>query len=251
LPAAPTVPHRTYAQCLADFSTPVPETGEDWTTILEELEAKSKDAMIMQTSPRFFGWVMGASHPAGVAAEFFTAASGQMIAYPLASSANSAIETVVEGWILDLLDLPRQSSIGFVSGAAVANFTCLAAARGEVLRRAGWDADAEGLFGAPAITVLIGDDAHSTVFMALQFAGLGHKRVVRVATDNQGRMLQAALAAELAKVSGPCIVILQAGQINSGDFDPLAELVPMAQAAGAWVHVDGAFGLRARAAPSL
>ncbi len=246
-----TVPRKSYAQSLADFSAPVPESGEDWGAILEELETKSKGAMLMQTSPRFFGWVMGATHPVGVAAEFFTAASGQMAAHPGATPANSAIETVTERWILDLLDLPRQSSIGFVSGATIANFTCLVAASGEVLRRVGWDANADGLFGAPPITVLIGEDAHSTVFMALQYAGLGHRRVVRVATDSQGRMRPDAFATEIAKVKGPAIVILQAGQINTGDFDPFAEIVPMAKAAGAWVHVDGAFGLWARAAKSL
>lgn len=246
-----TVPRKSYAESLAEFSEPVPETGQDWDSILDELKARSEGAMLMQTSPRFFGWVMGATHPAGIAAEFFTAASGQMVAHPGATPANSAIEAVTERWILDLLDLPRQSSIGFVSGATIANFTCLVAASGEVLRRVGWDANADGLFGAPPITVLIGEDAHSTVFMALQYAGLGHRRVVKVATDSQGRMRPDAFAVEIAKVEGPAIVILQAGQINTGDSDPFADIVPMARKAGAWVHVDGAFGLWARAAPTL
>jgi glutamate/tyrosine decarboxylase-like PLP-dependent enzyme len=131
----------------------------------------------------------------------------------------------------------------------MANFTCLAAARGEVLRRAGWDADADGLVGAPEVRVLSGDEAHATVFSGLQMLGFGHRRVRHIAADDRGRMLPAALAAALAEAAGPTIVVLQAGQINSGAFDPADRLVPMARAAGAWVHVDGAFGLWARAAP--
>src|SRR5690606_37898111 len=142
-----------------------------------------------------------------------------------------------------------ECSVGFVTGATVANFTCLAAARGAVLSKAGWDADANGLFGAPPITVLIGAEAHATVFSALQFLGLGHDRVVRVATDDQGRMLPDAFASAIAAVEGPVIVILQAGQINTGAFDPFEAIVPLAHRHGAWVHVDGAFGLWAQAAP--
>ena len=159
----------------------------------------------------------------------------------------SAAETAAAGWLLELLDLPRESSVGFVTGATVANFVCLAAARDEVLRKAGWNADADGLFGAPPITVLIGDDAHTTVFSALQFLGLGHDRVVRVATDAQGRMQVPAFAEAMAEVKGPSVVIAQAGQINTGAFDNFAEIVPLAKKAGAWLHVDGAFGLWARA----
>lgn len=128
----------------------------------------------------------------------------------------------------------------FVTGATVANFTCLAAARGEVLRRAGWDADARGLFGAPEITVLIGDDAHTTVFSALQFLGLGHDRVLRLPTDAMGRIDPASLTGALASFGGPCIAILQAGQINTGGFDDFTRLIPTLKEKGAWVHIDGA-----------
>jgi glutamate/tyrosine decarboxylase-like PLP-dependent enzyme len=240
----PTAPTRSYAECLEDFGGPVPETGQKLQTIVEELIAKSEGGLLMPASPRFFGWVMGASHPAGVAADYLMTALGQVGAL---SSSQPAIEAVAQRWLLDLLDLPRESSIGFVTGATVANFTCLAAARGDQLRKAGWDGEKDGLFGAPPITVLIGADAHSTVFMALQYLGLGHSRVVKIATDDQGRVLASDFARKIGKVTGPAIVILQAGQINTGAFDPFAEIIPLAKKAGAWVHVDGAFGLWARA----
>ena len=137
--------------------------------------------------------------------------------------------------------------MGFVTGATVANFVCLAAARGEVLREVGWNVDANGLFGAPPITIIIGDDAHTTVFSALQFLGLGHDRVVRIPTDDQGRMQIPHFAEAIAKAKGPTIVIAQAGQINTGAFDCFADIVPLVKKAGAWLHVDGAFGLWARA----
>jgi glutamate/tyrosine decarboxylase-like PLP-dependent enzyme len=199
------------------------------------------------TGPRFFGWVIGASHPVGVAADWLTAAWGQNAGNHVASPAAAAAETVAAKWLLDLLDLPRDASVGFVTGATIASFVCLAAARGAVLRRVGWNVEADGLFGAPPIYVLIGDDAHTSVFSALQFLGLGHDRVVRIATDAQGRMLNADVAQAIAACAGPAIIVAQAGQLNTGAFDPISEIVPLARQCGAWVHVDGAFGLWARA----
>jgi glutamate/tyrosine decarboxylase-like PLP-dependent enzyme len=151
--------------------------------------------------------------------------------------------------MLDLLDLPRECSVGFVTGATVANFVCLAAARSEVLRKAGWDVEADGLFGAPPINVVIGEDAHVTVFNALQYLGLGRNRVTRVAADEMGRMKAGAFAAAIRAASGPTIAVAQAGHVNTGGFDPFAELVPIARERDAWLHVDGAFGLWARACP--
>jgi len=176
-----------------------------------------------------------------------TSAWGQNAGNHEASPAAAAAETVASKWLLDLLDLPRAATVGFVTGATVANFVCLAAARGAVLRRAGWDVEANGLFGAPPIQVLIGDDAHTSVFSALQFLGLGHDRVVRVATDTQGRILPAAFAHAMAGANGPAIVIIQAGQLNTGAFDPIEAILPEVRARSTWVHVDGAFGLWARA----
>jgi glutamate/tyrosine decarboxylase-like PLP-dependent enzyme len=149
-----------------------------------------------------------------------------------------------------MLGLPVGSSVGFVTGATMANLVGLAAGRSEVLRRVGWDVEADGLFGAPPIRVAVGEDVHISALSALQFLGLGHARVLRIATDVQGRMRPEALQAALAAGDGPTIVMLQAGQINSGAFDPFVELMPIARAHGAWIHVDGAFGLWAKACPS-
>src|SRR5579871_2241931 len=203
-------PLQTYGACVADFDEPLPETPQDALELVEELADKGERGLQMATGSRFFGWVIGGSHPIGVAADWLTGAWGQNTGNHQAAPAAAAAETVAARWLLELLDLPRHASVGFVTGATVANFVCLAAARGAVLRRAGWDVEANGLFGAPPINILIGDDAHTTVFSALQFLGLGHDRVVRLATDDQGAIVSPALIAELAKASGPTIVILQA-----------------------------------------
>jgi glutamate/tyrosine decarboxylase-like PLP-dependent enzyme len=242
-------PDYSYRDCLKTFTESTPEKGVPSEKIINELVCKTKGGLMMSTGRRFFGWVIGASHPAGVAADWLASAWGQNAGNHLATPAAAAAEAVSAAWLLDILELPKESSVGFATGATMANFTCLAAARGQVLLEAGWDADRQGLFGAPPITVLIGDDGHTTVFSALQYLGLGHDRVVRVATDGQGAIRADAFAEAMENVSGPCIVILQAGQINTGAFDPFRRIIPMAKAKGAWVHVDGAFGLWAKSAP--
>lgn len=244
-------PARSYAELRERLMGPLPEQGTDAESVLEMLVAHAEEGLMPIAGPRFFGWVMGASHPAGVAADWMVSAWGQNVGYHTPTPAMAAIEEVAEAWLLEILDLPRESRIGFATGATVANATCLAAARTRVLRDAGWDPDADGLFGAPPVEVLIGADAHSSVLSSLQIIGFGHSRVTRVETDGQGRMLAAALETALGKGAGPRIVVAQAGQINTGAFDPFAEIVPLTKAAGAWLHVDGAFGLWARAAASL
>ncbi len=244
-------PPMDYAAMLAAFDLPTPEAGAPAAAVIADLATRAQPGLRAMTGGRFFGWVIGASEPVGVAADFLTSAWGQNTANYAATPAAAAVETVVARWLLELLDLPRSASVGFVTGATMANFVGLAAARGAVLRRVGWDADGDGLFGAPPITVLIGDDAHTTVFSALQFLGLGHNRVVRVAADADGRMRVDAFATALAACQGPIIVVLQAGQLNTGGFDPAAAIIPLAHARGAWVHIDGAFGLWARAAPAV
>jgi glutamate/tyrosine decarboxylase-like PLP-dependent enzyme len=204
----------------------------------------------MMTGPRFFGWVAGASHPVGVAADWLTAAWGQIAANHHAVPAAAAIETVVSRWLLDILDLPRDASVGLVTGATVAHFVCLAAARSELLRRVGWDVEAKGLFGAPPIHVFVGEEAHATVFSALQFLGFGRDSVVSIPADHAGRMRPDALAAAIANCDGPILLVLQAGQINTGAFDDHAALIPLARMKNAWIHVDGAFGMWARACPN-
>lgn len=202
------------------------------------------------TGPRFFGWVIGGSHPAGVTADWLVSAWGQNVGNHMAAPAASAAEEVAGRWLVDILGLQKGSSVGFCTGATMANFVGLAAGRSEVLRRLGWDVEAQGLFGAPPIRVALGEDVHISALSALQFLGLGHERVLRIATDTQGRMKPDALAAVLNSGSGPCIVMAQAGQINSGASDPFEEIVPIARRHDAWVHVDGAFGLWANACPT-
>ena len=242
-------PTATYQQMRAQFAAPTPEAGTPATEVIEELARQAEPGINGMAGPRFYGWVIGASHPAGVAADWLTSAWGQNCGNHHATPAAAAVEEVAASWLLDLLRLPAECSVGFVTGATIANFVCLAAARGEVLRRAGWDVEANGLFGAPPIHVLIGDDAHTSVFSALQFLGLGHDRVIRVATDAQGQMKLAAFEAALRDGSGPVIAIAQAGQLNTGGFDPVAEMAPLVAARNGWLHVDGAFGLWARACP--
>ncbi len=244
-------PVATYAEVLAAFAGPTPETGGDARAIIGDLVEGATPGIRASTGRRFFAWVIGGSHPTGVAADWLTSAWGQNGGNLIAAPAASAVEAVAAGWLLDLLGLPASASVGFVTGATVANFVCLAAARSEILRRVGWDVEADGLFGAPPVEVLIGADAHATVFSGLKYLGLGARRVRTVATDADGAMLAGDLERALAESRGPAIVIAQAGQINTGACDPFAEIAPLCRERGAWLHVDGAFGLWAQACPSL
>lgn len=228
LDAGPQRPVLDYPGMLQRFDAPTPDTGLPAVQVIDELTALAAPGLNAMAGRRFFGWVIGGSSPVGVAADWLAAAWGQNVGNHLASPAGPACEAVAAEWLLDLLGLPAQASVGFVTGATMANFVGLAAARGEVLRRLGWDADAQGLFGAPPIQVLIGDDAHATVFSALQFLGLGHARVTRLATNPAGVIEPAALSAALASAAPPLIVVLQAGQINTGGFDDVRQLIPMA-----------------------
>lgn len=245
-------PHRplcTYAEAQAAFEAAVPERGVPIDALIEELARLSEPGLANMVGPRFFGWVIGATAPAGMAADWLISAWGQNVGNAHATPAASACEEQTGKWLLDLLDLPRESSVGFVSGATIANFTCLAAARGEVLRRAGWDVEADGLFGAPPVYVVLGEEAHSTVFSGLRYLGFGAKRVVSVPVTSQGLMKPGAFAKAIEKLDGPIIAIAQAGHINSGGFDPFGEIAEATHAKGGWLHVDGAFGLWARACP--
>lgn len=237
----------SYHEARETMRAPVPETGTDAAAVIEELVALSEPGLMPITGPRFFGWVMGASHPAGVAADMLVSAWGQNAGYHTPTPAAAAMEEIAEGWLLDVLDLPRQSSIGFATGATVANATCLSAARTRTLLDVGWDPDADGLFGAPPVHVFIGADAHSSLFSSLQMIGFGYNRVTKIGTDDQGRMDPRLLAAAIGEAVGSKIVIAQAGQINTGAFDDFAAIAAIAKPAGAWLHVDGAFGLWARA----
>lgn len=230
------------------FDGPTPEHPEDGAKVLNALAAGAEAGITSPSSPGFFGWVMGGSHPLGVAADMMTSAWGQNVASYACSPAGATAEKIGTRWLLDLLGLPEQSSVGFVIGATMAAFTCLAAARGELLRRAGWDVERDGLFGAPRIRAFAGDSVHATDISALRYLGLG-SRIGEIETDAQGRMNVESLAHELSRHDGPAIVIATAGQINTGAFDRFAEIAAVCKRHGAWLHVDGAFGLWARLLP--
>ena len=241
-------PELDFEAMRARFDAPTPETGAAPQDVIGELSGLAEQGLAAMSGPRFFGWVIGATEPAGLAADWLTSAWAQNTANQFATPSASACEEIAGRWLLDLLRLPQGSSVGFVTGATIANFTCLAAARGEVLRRAGWDVEGDGLFGAPPIHVVLGEEAHSTVFSALRYLGLGAKRVVSVAVDSQGCVRADAFAEAIETLDGPIIAIAQAGHINSGGFDPFDAIAEACARKGAWLHIDGAFGLWARIA---
>ncbi|GHI85182.1 pyridoxal phosphate-dependent decarboxylase family protein [Streptomyces xanthophaeus] len=199
-------------------------------------------------SGRFYGFVVGGTEPAALAADWLVSAWDQNAVMRAASPAYAAVEEIAGAWLLDLLDLPRDSAVGFTTGATMANFTCLAAGRDAVLRRTGWNVTHDGLAGGPAVRVLAGADRHMAVDLALRYLGLGTPELVPA--DAQGRIGPEALRHALAAgEQGPTLVVLQAGDIHSGAFDPFPEAIRAARETGAWVHVDGAFGLWAAASP--
>ena len=226
---------------------PMPAGPAPPDAVLRALDELGSPATVANAGPRYFGFVTGGALPVTIAANWLATAWDQNAFAHVASPAAVVLENTALRWLLDLLGLPPDAGAAFVTGATMANFTALAAARHRVLADAGWDAEAKGLFGAPAITVVVGAEAHSTLYKALGLLGLGRERVVTVPADGQGRMRADALPA----MSGPTIVCLQAGNVNTGAFDPAGEVCARARAAGAWVHVDGAFGLWAAAAPAL
>jgi glutamate/tyrosine decarboxylase-like PLP-dependent enzyme len=246
LDARPVSPTPQAIAALSQLDEPLPEKPEDPAAILARLDEIGSPASMAMAGRRFFGWVIGGSLPAALAANWLATAWDQNAAGAQPSPGVAEFEKVALRWILEAVNLPADCAAGFVTGATMANFTCLAAARQVVLKKAGWDVEADGLFGAPPITVVVGEEVHVSVLKALGLLGLGRNRVIRVPVDNQGRMR----ADRFPEISGPAIVCLQAGNVNSGAFDPIAEVLEIARRAGAWVHVDGAFGLWAAAAPA-
>lgn len=230
------------------FDTGLPDAGRPGHEIIEQLSTAARPGLLGVSGDAFYGWVMGGSHPVGVAADWLTSAWGQNAGIFQTSPAAAIAEEVAGKWLLDLLDLPRECSIGFTTGATMASFICLATARQEVLRRSGWDITEDGLFGAPEVSIYISEEAHSSIFATLRFLGFGQRRLKRVAADKEGRMLANDLASQLENDNGPKVIISQAGHINSGAFDDFAAISTLADSSGAWLHVDGAFGLWARSA---
>jgi glutamate/tyrosine decarboxylase-like PLP-dependent enzyme len=226
---------------------PLPDHASPADEVIRELDELCSPATMAMAGPRFFGFVIGGALPVTIGAGWLATAWDQNTGLFQPTPATAAIESVALDWLVDLLGLPAGTGGGFVTGATVANFTALAAARHAVLERAGWNVEAHGLFGAPPIHVLVGEEAHPTLLKSLGLLGLGRARLTRVPVDGQGRMRPDALVLP----NGPTIVCAQAGNVNTGAFDPLDAIAERTRKAGAWLHVDGAFGLWAAASPKL
>jgi len=236
----------------ASHPAAVPESGLDPTDVIDELAERFDPGIVAVPGPRYFGFVVGGALPAAIAADWLTGAWGQNAALHALSPAAAAAEEVAGRWMLDLLGLPATASVGLPTGAGLGNTVGLAAGRHAVLARAGWDVEAGGLYGAPEIGVVIGADAHATLLTALQYLGLGRDRVIKVPVDDQGRMLADEARVAIGKHPGPLLVAIQAGNVNTGAFDPAAEIADAVDAhPNAWMHVDGAFGLWAATSPDL
>ena len=230
---------------ISRFVEPLPENGTPAEEVLALLDEVGSPASVAMAGPRFFGFVIGGSTPVTVATNWLATAWDQNVVMHEVTPATAMLEQVALDWLVDVLGLPSGTGGGFVTGTTVATFTALAAARHRVLEDAGWDVEADGLIGAPTLKVIVGEEAHPTLFKSLGMLGLGRERVVRIPVDGQGRMI----AAQIPVIDGPAIVCTQAGNINTGAFDPIGEICDAVKPSGAWVHVDGAFGLWAAASP--
>jgi glutamate/tyrosine decarboxylase-like PLP-dependent enzyme len=233
-------------RALAIFERPFPEQSSAAEAVLTELDEIGSPATMASAGGRFFGFVTGGSLPITVAANWLASAWDQNAGLVVSSPGNAALEKVALGWMKDIFRLPAQCAGGFVTCATTANFSALAAARHALLERAGWHVEAQGLFGAPPLAVVVGAEVHASVEKALAMVGFGHERVIRVPVDSQGRMR----VDKFPAVDERTIVCVQAGNVNTGAFDPVAEICALSRPQGAWVHVDGAFGMWAAAAPA-
>lgn len=225
---------------------PLPDQPSRSTDVLAFLDDYGSPATVASAGGRYFGFVTGGALPVTVAAEYLAAGWDQNCFSFISSPAVACIESTALRWIKEALGLPASAEGTLVTGATMANFTCLAAARNWILQQHGWDVDRLGLFGAPAITVVLGAEAHATIYKVLSMLGLGRERILRISSDDQGRMRSDLLPL----IEGPAIVCIQAGNVNSGAFDPAGDIIEWARRSNAWVHVDGAFGLWALASPA-
>ncbi len=231
-------------------ATGLPEDGDDPHLVVEQLARMADPGLVANAGPRYFGFVTGGSLPAALAADWLTSAWDQNACLHVMSPAAAAVEQVAAAWLVELFGLPAETSVGFTTGATMANFTALAAARHAVLARVGWDVGERGLAEAPRVAVVAGAHVHASVLAALQMLGFGRVDLCRVEVDAQGAMRADALRAVLAEITGPLIVCAQAGHVCTGAFDPFTAIADAVAGRNAWLHVDGAFGLWAAAAPS-
>jgi glutamate/tyrosine decarboxylase-like PLP-dependent enzyme len=244
----PVAPRQNADEVAAHFRVPLQKKGIDPAEVIDELATFAEPGLMRMPSGRFFGWVIGGTLPAALASDWLVSAWDQNTGIRYATPATAAIEEAAEDWLLDLLGFSATSGVGFTTGATMANFVGLAAGRKKVLDAVGWDVQTDGLSGSPRITVLAGEESHASIDQALRYLGLGLP--IPVAADDQGRIRVDALADALDAASGPILLCLQAGNLHSGAFDPFRETIELAHARGAWVHVDGAFGLWAAVSPS-
>ena len=239
----------TYAQLAERFAGALPEQGLPPQQVIAELVAQASDGLLGNASGRFFAWVIGGALDSTLAADWLVASWDQNAAVYACSPAAAVLEEKAGQWLKELLDLPREASFAFTTGCQMAHATALAAARFTVLKQHGWDVEEDGLFNAPAITILTSEHKHGSVERAARLLGFGRKAIIGLDTNAAGQITPSTLEMALGWMSGPVIVVLNAGDLNIGACDPFAELIPIAQRAGAWVHVDGAFGLFARCSP--
>ncbi|HET7654680.1 MAG TPA: pyridoxal-dependent decarboxylase, partial [Acidimicrobiales bacterium] len=244
-------PKITHDEVRRALDRPLTDDGVDAETVVTELIDDAEDAVVGIAGSRYFGFVIGGSLPAALAADWITSTWDQNAGLFACGGPATVAEDVAGRWLVDLLGLPRDASVAFTTGAMMASFTGVLAARHHVLAAAGWDVARHGLAGSPPIRVVVGRDRHATIDRALRFAGIGTDAIVAIDTGDAGAIRVDALGAALSEAPGaPTIVCAQAGEVNTGAFDPLGAVCDVAHEAGAWVHVDGAFGLWAAASPS-
>jgi glutamate/tyrosine decarboxylase-like PLP-dependent enzyme len=249
VPDRPVPPRSSADELRKRLDGPLPEGPSDPVDVVDELAELVEPGLMAMSSGRFYGWVIGGILPAALSADWLVSAWDQNSGYRYPTPGTVGVEEAAAAWLLELLGLPAESDVGFTTGSTMAHFTALAAARQHVIEEAGWDLDRLGLTGAPRVRVLVGEERHETVDLALRYLGLGAPEVVP--SDDQGRLRADALAETLARGEGPVIVCLQAGNVHSGAFDPIDAATTVAHQHGAWVHADGAFGLWAAASPRL
>lgn len=238
-------PSQDAVAAVSRFIEPMPEQRCDDAQVLAMLDEIGSPATVMMTGPRYFGFVIGGSLPVTVASNWLTAAWDQNVGMHEVTPATSTLERVAMDWLMDLFGLPTDCAASFVTGATVANFTALAAARNRIYANIGWNVEAEGLIGAPPVTVIVSEETHPTVFKSLGMLGFGRNRVIKAPVDAEGRID----IEQFPKFDGATIICTQAGNVNTGAFDPVGDICALAKPKGAWVHVDGAFGLWAAASP--